>query len=363
MTGSANMAFILAHAWTNAKHNLFGTFASLTDKPDETPQDAEPADAYKRRTRWRDAQLDWRELPFARETALATLRAYEAAVHLEPLRLPPAMLAALLRIDTALVRTWDRLDAPPPLEAYRSYAVGGEPGRRSHHPAWLPLALQMAVTSEDCVGYTLFPWHWLAYSPSVGAHFRLSNGLTAPVLPPALSPELLERARGMWELVASSPTMHTAKGRLLLAADGWFAAQFTALGGLFHFAYAGRWHVDDDSVLHNLCLCNSPMACNETLEPSTVFGQVAPDGVPRCSYGGVRQRQLSFSDDGLLRLTTPGVGTRTLIWRRIPEMVDGQIAFFSSASGGRWAGARDVEEGHGAEGFGFASPVQRSTSD
>ena len=265
------------------------------------------------------------------------IQTYKHAVGLQKLDpIPEHILIKLLKMDILLLKTWDKTTGPPKLEAFRGYLTQNDQAMQ-HHPAWLPFALQMAVTEEENAFYRVFPVNLLTSAPSIKAHFLLSQGLSEPKLPPRLPGS--DRLLGMWELTSMSPSMSHAKGRLLFAGGGWFSAQVTALGGAFHFVYSGRWHLDlDAGKLHHLCLSNSPHACFETLEASEVFGSVVPETGARCGYGGVRTRCVVFRDDGSLELSTPT--GQVLTWIKISGDEEGS---FTPKSGGRWSCASGRE--------------------
>jgi len=327
--------------------------ASYFDTAEQLPVGTISAEAYTSRAIcWRvlAKRLDWRSFAWAPEDDAAgigtldlrTLQGYSgqttgeaavletwaAAVGLE--RLPAPIGWALLLIDTALVMRWagSPLDSasPPSLDAYPRYpaypeadsqAMGGngEGGRPSHHPAWLPLALQMALTGEESASVTVFPFNMLVSSPSASSHFRLSSQVKWPPLPPPSdeSRAVARKLAGLWELTSMTndgkPFPGGAKGRIFYSKT-WYSAQVTGLKGLWHFVYSGRWHMHEGRVYH-VCYCNSPMACFEARgnrcrlwagsrasRKRAVLNQVLQDSqlgleasdASRQSYGGVRMR-------------------------------------------------------------------------
>mmetsp|Transcript_45842 Transcript_45842/g.152949 ORF Transcript_45842/g.152949 Transcript_45842/m.152949 type:complete len:252 (+) Transcript_45842:393-1148(+) len=231
--------------------------------------------------------------------------------------------------------------SPPSLDAYPRYpaylqadsqAMGGngEGGRPSHHPAWLPLALQMALTGEESASVTVFPFNMLVSSPSASSHFRLSSQVKWPPLPPPSdeSRAVARKLAGLWELTSMTndgkPFPGGAKGRIFYSKT-WFSAQVTGLKGLWHFVYSGRWHMHEGRVYH-ICYCNSPMACFEVLHDSQL-GLEASDA-SRQSYGGVRMRGAKLMENGTLELSVEDGQRKLLCWRKVDS--------FSAASGGRW---------------------------
>ena len=202
-----------------------------------------PAAAYKIDICWKvlAKRLDWQAFPWALD-ALAggneaqVVETWLSAVGLEPL--PHAIGWTMLLIDTALLMVWEGVKAgsasPPPLDAYPMFdAAKGSTKGATHNPAWLALAMQMAVTSEECAAYTVFPFNMLVNSPSAAAHFRLSSQLRPPVLPPATAAaiETAEKLFGCWELTSftnqGKPFPGGVKGRLFYSATH-YAAQVRA---------------------------------------------------------------------------------------------------------------------------------------
>lgn len=125
----------------------------------------QPADAYKGGVSWRGLaeRLSWQSFSWAQsEEQLAA--AWLEHVGLEAL--PHSIAWPLLLIDTALLMRWEGADlgsaSPPPIDAYPMFdATKGSTKGATHHEAWLPLALLMALNGEDCAPYTIFP-----YAPS-----------------------------------------------------------------------------------------------------------------------------------------------------------------------------------------------------
>jgi len=301
----------------------------------------------------------WQTVPWAQSTEQETIRTWARSCGIEAMPLPIAR--ALLAIDTALVRDWDD-DPTPPLFAYPVYSEGavaysptGRDVTRRHHPAWVFLALRMAIAGEDLSPGSWGPLGMLSSTAHAKQHFRLIEKL--PTVRPALPklPESASRLCGTWELINMSKANGTdlnsgwrgwlfaPKGRIVYSSDGKMAAQVTYLRGLIHVVYAGYWNLDDTLASH-LCLANNPMAGLEDL--TTCTGNLSPlspasssSYLKQClmsNYGSVRSRFASISEDGnVVQLTVPaksGASGLVLTWRRVEE--------FQPSSGGRWSSAR-----------------------
>ena len=134
---------------------------------------------YELRLVWTGPEVErlWQAVPWAKSTELETISTWARSCGLEAMPLPIAR--ALLAIDTALVRAWDG-DPTPQLFAYPVYSEAaaaftplGKDLTRRHHPAWIFLALRMALAGEDLSPTSLGPLSLLSST----AHARnMVNG-------------------------------------------------------------------------------------------------------------------------------------------------------------------------------------------
>lgn len=155
-----------SHIARNMLSNGWQGLQSFMDGEPPVADDVKPADAYKVTVRWRSLaeQLEWDKFAWAQDShaggsAEQVVATWLAAVGLETV--PQPIGWALLLIDTALLMLWEGVDQsalPPPLEAYPTFdrSKGSTEGA-VHHEAWLPLAVLMALTGEDCASFTVFP--------------------------------------------------------------------------------------------------------------------------------------------------------------------------------------------------------------
>jgi hypothetical protein len=153
------MSFV-SHIASKMLGNGWDAVTSYFDREPALSEGVRPADVYKTGVPWRvlAKRLEWHAFPWAISegpggSEAQVLRDWFAAVGMEPLPLPVGW--PLLLIDTALLMGWEGVPvesaSPPPLDGYAMYdAVKGSTKGATHHPAWLPLALQMALTAEEC---------------------------------------------------------------------------------------------------------------------------------------------------------------------------------------------------------------------
>eukprot|EP00967_Tisochrysis_lutea_P064947 scaffold84278_cov35-Tisochrysis_lutea.AAC.5 len=266
--------------------NCWQSLQSFADREPPKPEGVQSADAYRVSVRWRALaeRLKWEDFGWAQPLGLGGSPEQVVSTWLERVgleALPQPIGWALLMIDTALLMLWDHVPAhmamPPALDKYPMFnANKGSTCGMVHHDAWLPLALLMALTGEDCAGFTVFPFNLMVSTPSASAHLRLSALCSQPVLPLPVSAEdrmMKKKMYGCWELVKMtserydlSTLRRPPKGRLFYS-NSYFAAQVCMFGGAFYLAYSGKWHFEDEHMYH-ICLCNSPMACLEVVENS-----------------------------------------------------------------------------------------------
>jgi len=268
-----------------------------------------PADRYISDLNWKDllAQLAWYSFPWSSTSREETLQRW--AEHTScPKGLPLYMLENILLIETALLWRWNGCEvcSAPQLDSYTKFSVS--PNRTEeavHHPAWLPLVLDMALSGDNLVATATFPM--LSQRAIADHHFKLYNGV----------PQWSETTAGgqsevvdEWELLDGNIVLplDSARTKLVYSADGWMAAslRFTAWPYL-KMGYSGRYYIED-GVMHHVCLYNSPAAGLENVKPARGPG----------NYGAIRKRKITLLDDGKVLVLRPDTfGGKNLTWQRL----------------------------------------------